>query len=76
MPSKSTMGMFPQANDAKQSKENLQKQKDQYQRSQRKAKDDFTEVMENLEEPEFDEEEMLRVGELIRQRQQEALLNR
>ena len=42
----------------------------------KKKKDDFEEVFDHLEEPEFDPEEMQHTAMLLRQRQQDSLAMR
>ncbi len=68
------MGMFANSKPSKETSESI---KTQYKRAQsKKPEKEYEENMDNLEEPDFDEEEMMRVGEIIRKRQQEALKNR
>ncbi len=61
------MGMFA---NSKLSKETLDSIKTQYKKaSSKKTEKEYEENMDNLEEPDFDEEEMMKVGEMIRKRQ-------
>lgn len=63
------MGMFPAEKVA--APDRTRKQKDVYKKS--KKNQDFVEVMDHLEEPQFDEEEMQRIGQEMRKRQQMAM---
>ena len=63
------MGMFPSAPTGAGSDQ-------QPKAKTKKKKEEFEEVFDHLEEPEFDPEEMQRTAHLLRQRQQEALASR
>lgn len=69
------LGMF--INEPSRNSKSQQQQPHQQQRTQEKKKSqDFEEVFDHLEEPDFDEEEMHKTAELLRQRQQASLAAR
>ena len=53
-----------------------QQQPHQQKTQEKKKKQDYEEVFDHLEEPDFDEEEMLKTAELLRARQQSSLAAR
>ena len=65
------MGIFAQAKPSAEGQESIKKQYKSAINMQKPVdkSNDYEENMDNLVEPEFDEEEMLRIGEMLRKRQ-------
>ena len=69
------MGMFPSA-PAPEGPAARNETTTQKKTMKKKKQDDYEEVFDHLEEPDFDPEEMQRTAMLLRQRQQEGLAAR